>query len=182
MRQDTSKYQYKQLEIYKELLELKHLKTKTLLVNIINVIFAVILVVILMRLELPTREIMSVTFLFVMLIIINILLTAYPTDLYNNLKIAMYLNVIGEYVIAVTLILMFKTPSIFTSLFLAYAITSIYQDYKAMIASNTALFLSGFLLTVGFVEIFSIPGVTAVQNTFVLLFLVIFVISFKSIS
>jgi hypothetical protein len=175
MRQNTSKYQYKQLETYKELLELKHLKSKTLLVNMINVVFAIALVIILVRLQLPSREILGVSFLFIVLFIMNILLTAYPNDLYNNLKIAMYINTIWEYVIAVTLILMFKTPSIFTSLFLAYAITSIYQDYKAMLMSNGALFITGFLLTVGFVEIFSIPNITAIQNTLVVLFLVIFV-------
>lgn len=176
MRQDTSKYQYKQLEIYKEMLELKHIKTKTLIVNIINAIFATVIVYFLFQLQLGVKEILSITFMFVILIGINILLYAYSEDLYNNLKFAMYINTIGEYVIALTLILMFKTPSIFTALFLAYAITAIYQDYKVMLLSNWALFISGFLLVIGYSEIFAIPGITTIQNVFIVIFLFIFVL------
>ena len=176
MRQDTSKYQYKQLEIYKELLELKHVKTKTLLVNIINVVFAAIIIYFLFELQLGVKEILGITFMFVVLVGINVLLYAYNDDLYNNLKLAMYINTIGEYVIAITLILMFKTPSIFTALFLAYAITAIYQDYKVMLVSNWALFISGFLLVVGYSEIFAIPGISTIQNVFIVVFLFIFVV------
>lgn len=176
MRQDTSKYQYRQLEIYKELLELKHIKTKTLLVNIINVVFAGIIVYFLYSLNLDVTKIFSVSFMFVVLISINVLLYSYSDDLYNNLKFAMYINTIAEYVIAITLILMFKTPSIFTALFLAYAITAIYQDYKVMLVSNWALFISGFLLVIGYSEIFAIPGITSMQNVFIVVFLFIFVL------
>ena len=176
MRQNTSKYQYNQLETYKELLELKHIKTKTLIVNIINVIFGGIVVYFLYELNLETTKIMSVMFMFLLLIGVNILLYAFDNDLYNNLKFAMYLNTLGEYIIAVTLILMFQTPSIFTSLFLAYAITAIYQDYKVMVISNSMLFITGFLLTVGYLDIFAIPGITVTQNVFIVVFLFIFVL------
>jgi hypothetical protein len=176
MRQDTSKYQYKQLEIYKELLELKHIKTKTLLVNIINVVFAVVIFYFLYELQLGAKQILAVMFMFVILIGSNIMMYAFSDDLYNSLKFAMYINTIGEYVIAITLILMFKTPSIFTALFLAYAITALYQDYKVMLVSNWALFITGFLLVVGFSEIFAIPGITSIQNIFIVIFLSIFVV------
>ncbi len=176
MRQDTSKYQYSQLETYKELLELKHIKTKTLIVNVLNIVFGLLVILFLYRLNIDTNRIMSVLFMFLLLIGINILLYAFDNDLYNNLKFAMYINTIGEYTIAVTLILMFRTPSIFTSLFLAYAITAVYQDYKVMITSNSALFISGFLLAIGSVDIFAIPGITDAQNVFIVVFLFIFML------
>lgn len=176
MRQNTSKYQYSQVETYKELLELKHIKTKTLIVNILNMLFGVVVFFFLYRLNIETMKIMSILFMFMVLIGINILLYAFDKDLYNNLKFAMYINTIGEYAIAVTLILMFRTPSIFTSLFLAYAITAIYQDYKVMITSNSALFISGFLLAIGPYNIFAIPGITVVQNVFIVVFLFIFML------
>ena len=176
MRQDTSKYQYKQLEIYKELIELRHIKIKTLIVNIINAVFAGIVAYFLFRLQMDLRQTYSILFMFVMLIGVNILLYSYSNDLYNNLKFSMYINTIGEYVIAITLILIFKTPSIFTSLFLAYAVTAIYQDNKVMITSNSILFLSGFLLTVGYSSIFAIPNSEAIENVFIVVFLLIFVL------
>lgn len=176
MRQDTSKFQYNQLETYKELLELKHIKTKTLIVNILNIVFCAIVMYFLYRLDIETNRIMSVLFMFLLLVGINILLYAFDNDLYNNLKFAMYINTIGEYAIAITLILMFRTPSIFTALFLAYAITAIYQDYKVMITSNSALFVSGFLLAIGSTDIFAIPGISVAQNVFIIVFLFIFML------
>lgn len=175
MRQNTSKYRYKQLEIYKEILELRHIKIKTLVVNIVNMVFAVFVGYYLYRLQTDPMLIWGIEFLFVMLLLVNIILYAQDNDLYNNLKMAMYVNTIGVFVIAVSLILIFQTPSIFTSLFLAYAVTSIYQEYKVMLISNGALFISGFLLAFQFNTIFSVPGNSAIQDTYIVIFLFLFV-------
>lgn len=176
MRQNTQKYSYEQVETFKEILELKHIKTKTLAVNVLNIVFAFIVSLFLYRLSMPLNSILLIAFMFGFLLLINIFLYSLDHDLYNNLKLAMYINTIGEYVIATTLILMFETPSIFTSLFLAYAITAIYQDYKVMLISNGALFIVGFLLTFNFTNIFDIPGITAFQTTFIVIFLFLFVL------
>ncbi len=175
MRQINEQYKYKQLEIYKESLELRHIKTKTLVVNVLNVVFAVVVAFFLFRLDVESRTIFGVSFMFLMLLLINVGLYALADDLYNNLKLAMYVTTIGEYIIATTLIILFQTPSIFTSLFLAYAITSIYQENKVMLISNFSLFISGFLLALSFDQIFSIPGNTAIQNMFIIIFLLLFV-------
>lgn len=176
MRQDTMKYTYKQVATYKEILELKHIKTKTLIVNIIHLVFAFVVAYFLYRLNIPTTRILLVEFLFVLLLFGNVFLYSLDHDLYNNLKLAMYINTLGSYVIATVLILMFETPSIFTSLFLAYAITAIYQDYKVMLISNSSLFVIGFLLTLNFDNIFAVPNNTTIQNTYIIIFLVLFVL------
>jgi len=88
----------------------------------------------------------------------------------------MYINTLGEFVIAITLIIVFQTPSIFTAIFLAYAIASIYQDSKVMLISNFALFISGFILAFSFDNVFSIPGNSATQNVFIVIFLFLFVL------
>ncbi len=176
MRVDTSKFQYKQLETYKEILELHHIKIKTLIVNIINLVFAFVVGYFLVVMKVERIMFVGIIFMFVVLFIVNIALYSYNNDLYNNLKFSMYINTIGEYIIAITLIIIFQTPSMFTLLFLAYAITAIYQDYKAMITSNLALFVSGVLLVVGFDSIFSIPGSTSTQNNFIIVFLILFVL------
>lgn len=175
MVQDTSKYQYEQLETFKELLELKHLKIKTLLVNILIVIFGVIVGVVLYLLEYDQRTFLGIMFMFVLLLSVNFAFSAYIDDPYNNYKLSMYFNVIGVYSISIALIVLFKTPSIFTSLFLVYAIMAIYQDYRAMLLSNGSLFVSGFLLSVYFPEVFDIPGIQNIHNFFIIIFLIIFV-------
>ncbi len=176
MRQDTNKYQYGQLETYKESLELKHIKTKTLIINLVLFVFAFVVGYFLIKLEIKTTHMAGILTLFGVLFVANLSLYSYSHDLFNNLKLAMYFNSILVFVIAVSLILIFQTPSIFTILFLAYAVTAIYQDYKVMILSNFTLFLTGSLLVVRFTDIFSIPGSTASQNVLILIFLIVFVL------
>lgn len=174
MRQNTDKYQYKQLETYKEILELRHIKVKTLIVNIINIILAVIVWVFFYRLGVDSTRTATIIFLFVLQLLVNISFYAYENDMYSNLKIAMYFNTIFEYVIAVSLIVMFRTPSIFTALFLAYAITAVYQDYKVMITSNVLLFTTGFFLIMNFPNLFTIASQTGINMVPIILFLALF--------
>ena len=176
MKQNTNKYQYSQLEKYKESLELAHLKNKTLIVNAVVFILAGIILYFLIELNAGTTIILSTMTMFVVLFIINLAFYSYTEDHYNNLKIAMYINTLGVYSIAVTLILRFQTPSIFTALFLVYALTSIYQDFKTMMLSNFALFLTGSLLIIRFPEIFQLVSNADSETFFVLVFLIVFVL------
>jgi hypothetical protein len=176
MTQFTKKYQYSQLEKYKEHLELQHLKLKTIIVNIMVFLISFVVLYFLVRLEVPQSDLIPIMLLFVTLIIINITFYSYDSDQYNNLRIAMYINTMGVYIATIVLILQFQTPSIFTSLFIAYAITAIYQDYKAMLLSSALLFFSGLILLSGYPDIFTLAGNTSPQEGFIIAFLVIFVL------
>ena len=176
MKQNTNKYQYVQLEKYKESLELAHLKTKTLIVNAVVFIFAGVILYFLIKLDIGTSIILSTMTMFIILFVINLAFYSYDDDHYNNLKIAMYINTLGVYTIIITLILRFQTPSIFTALFLVYALTAIYQDFKAMLLSNFALFISGSLLIVRYPQIFQLVGNNDSQTFFILVFLIVFVL------
>ncbi len=176
MKQEIDKYQFPQLEIYKESLELAHLKRKTLIFNSFVFILAGIVLYFLLQLGVGTDIVVSTMLMFGVLLLINLAFYSYDQDHYNNLKILMYVSTLGVYIIAVSLILRFQTPSMFTSLFLAYAITSIYQDYKSMILSNSALFVSGTFLILRFSSIFEIVGNADSQTFFILVFLIVFVI------
>lgn len=176
MRQDVDKYQFPQLEIYKESLELAHLKRKTIIFNLLVFILAGLVLYFLLQMNVGSEIIISIMIMFIVLMIINIAFYSYDSDHYNNLKIVMYISTMGLYVIAASLILRFQTPSMFTILFLTYAITSIYQDYKAMILSNSALFISGTLLILRFPDIFEIVGSSESQTFFILVFLIVFVV------
>ncbi len=176
MKQDINKYQFPQLEIYKESLELAHLKRKTIIFNLLVFVLAGIVLYFLLQLNMPSETIISTMLMFVVLFLINIAFYSYDNDHYNNLKILMYLSTLGLYIIIISLILRFQTPSIFTALFVTYAITSIYQDYKAMILSNSALFVAGTLLILRFPSIFAIVDSEGSQTFFILVFLIVFVI------
>ncbi len=176
MRQDIDKYQFPQLEIYKESLELTHLKRKTIIFNLLVFILAGLVLYFLLQMHIETNTVISTMLMFIVLISINIAFYSYDNDHYHNLKIAMYISTMGLYVITTSLILRFHTPSIFTMLFLTYAITSIYQDYKAMILSNFSLFILGILLILRFPTIFEIIGNNEPQTFFILVFLIVFVV------
>jgi hypothetical protein len=176
MKQNTNKYQYAQLERYKESLELAHLKTKTLIVNALVFAFAIVVLYFLIETNVGTTMILSTMTMFLVLFIINFAYYSYDDDHYNNLKIAMYINTLGVYVITIALILRFQTPSIFTSLFIAYALSAIYQDFKAMMLSNFSLFISGSLLILGYPDIFKLSGNSDSQTFYILVFLIVFVL------
>ena len=176
MRQDVDKYQFPQLEIYKESLELAHLKRKTIIFNLLVFVLAALVLYFLLQMNVESEIVVSIMIMFIVLMVINVAFYSYDSDHYNNLKIAMYISTMGLYIIAASLILRFQTPSMFTVLFLTYAITSIYQDYKAMILSNSALFISGTLLILRFPDIFEIVGSNESQTFFILVFLIVFVI------
>ena len=87
MRQNTNKYTYKQLETYKEILELHHIKIKTLIVNIINIVFAFVVAYFLYMLQVEFVLIAGISFMFLVILLINVLLYSLQDDLYNNLII-----------------------------------------------------------------------------------------------
>ncbi len=175
MTRQTDKYQYAQVDTYKESLELKHLKRKTFIVNTIIFLCAMAVLYFLLLINSDVNTILTIMVLFGSLLMMNFAFYAYDDDHYNSLKIAMYVNTIGVYAIAIALIFKFQTPSVFTSLFLAYAISSIYQDYKAMLLSNLALFVSGTSMIFSYEEVFEIAGNQNPQRLSVFIFLTVFV-------
>lgn len=176
MIRQPGKYKYPQLEIYKESLELKHLKRKTMIVNTIIFLSAILVSIFLYNIKAPQNTGISIILMFVVLLVINLAFYSYDDDHYNSLKISMYITTLGIYCISIVLIFMYPTPSVFTSLFLAYAITSIYQDYKSMLISNFALFISGTAFVLQFDEVFQTKGLLDPQQLIVLLFLTVFVL------
>lgn len=172
--QDNQKYEYEQLEKYKEILELKHIRSRTFLVNGITLILAVILSFLNFRLHTVNNLPYVYIAAFLVFFAVNIMLYSFQNDLYNNLKLAMYFNTIALFSISISLIVVFETPSIYTSLFLAYAVIFIYQDYKVMILSNFLLFISGFLLVLNY-KVLDIPNTTTPQILLIIVFLFLFV-------
>ena len=176
MIRQPGKYKYAQLEIYKEDLELKHLKRKTIIVNTIILLSALLVLFFLIEINYSLMKILPIMFMFFMLLLLNLAYYSYDHDHYNSLKIAMYITTLGVYCISIVLIFMFPTPSVFTSIFLAYAIASIYQDYKSMLISNFALFISGSAFVLSFPDTFDIVGIQNPQQPVVLIFLIVFVL------
>ena len=170
------RYQYQQLNTYKEQLELQHLRVKTIIVNVINILFALLVFYFFTVLKITTNKLVIVELLFGIQLLINLYLYAQSEDQYNNLKLSLYVNTLFEYVIAVTLIFIFQTPSVFTLLFLAYATTAIYQDSKVTLLSNISIFFAGLLLTINYPLVFKTTGTTTYQEMLIVIYLFLYII------
>lgn len=176
MERQENKYKYGQLEQYKEYLELGHIKRKMVIVNIILVFVVGALLFFGLSKTVDGSFVYPIALLVGVVILLNLGFYNIESDLYNNLKLAMFTTIIGLYVGANVLIFNFRTPSVFTSLFFVYAVASIYQDLKGMILSSTFLFLSGFLIVFQYPNIFSTGLTDNPQLIYVQLFLLIFVL------
>ncbi len=170
------RYQYEQLNTYKEQLELQHLRVKTIIVNIVNIIFALLVLYFFTVLNVTIEKLVIVELLFGIQLLINLYLYAQSEDQYDNLKLSLYVNTLFEYVIVITLIFIFQTPSVFTLLFLAYATTAIYQDSKVTLLSNISIFLAGLLLTINYPLVFKTTGTTTYQEMLIVIYLFLYII------
>lgn len=174
MERQEIKHKYEQVEQYKEQLELNHIKRKALIVNVLVVILIGILLYFPISKLMDFNQIYASLFFLSLILIINLGYYHIENDVYNNYKLSMFMTIIGLYVTANTLIFQFKTPSIFTVLFLTYAITSIYQDRKAMVLSSALLFFSGYLMVLRYPKIFATKLDENPQILYVQIFLIIF--------
>jgi len=175
MERQDNKYKYSQLEVYKESLESIHIKTKTIIVNVLLFLFALLLIFFLTRDSIDPSDLWPSLFMIFVIIVVNLLFMSITDDAYNSLHVAMYVTIIGIHVITISLVFAFQTPSIFTSLFLGYAITSIYQDQKGMILSSVMLFFAGTTIVVLHPEFLALYQSSNTENLYIYVFLMVFV-------
>ena len=175
MERQDNKYKYSQLEIYKETLESIHIRTKTIIVNVLLFLFGLLLVFFLTRDSIDNSDIWPSLFMIAVIIMVNILFMSITDDAYNSLHVGMYTTIIGIHIVTISLVFSFQTPSIFTALFLGYAITSIYQDQKGMILSSAILFFAGSSIVVLHPEFLALHGPANTENLYIYVFLIVFI-------
>ena len=175
MERQNHKYRYSQLETYKETLESTHIRTKTIIINILLFLFSLLLVYFLFQESIDNSDIYPSLFLMGIIIAVNMLFMSITDDAYNSLHVAMYVTIIGIHMVTITLVFAFQTPSIFTSLFLGYAITSIYQDQKGMILSSGILFFAGTSIVVLHPEFLDLHNSVNTENLYIYVFLMVFI-------
>lgn len=161
------------IESHKEELEIKYLKRKTLFVNIILILLVapIMLTLYYSNIELTTMLIYGL--FFVVLFGVNFAFYAYE-DYFNSLKLSMYITTLAVYMIAITLIVEIQSPSVFTFLFLAYAVVSVYQDKKAALINNILLFFLGIIVVWRYPNIFKTDQ-SNIQIIYIYIFLAVFV-------
>lgn len=175
MEQQDNKYKYSQLETYKETIESVHLRSKTIIVNVLLFVFSLLLIFFITQPGINASDIWPSLFILGIIIMINILFVSINEDAYNSLHVGMYATIIGIHIVTISLVFSFQTPSIFTALFLGYAITSVYQDQKGMILSSVLLFFSGSTIVVLHPEFLELYDASNTESLYIYVFLIVFI-------
>jgi len=175
MEQYDKMYSKKRIEKHRELTELKFLKKKSLFANITGLIFMISVLTGLYYLESTQLMLLIYGLVFLMLVVVNTAFYAYG-DHYNNLKISMYFTILGLYSVVTSLIIVYSNPSVFTLLFLVYAIAYLYQDPKATFLNNMLLFSIGTLIIFFIPESFAMVGAPTPTTLYLFVFLFIFIL------
>jgi hypothetical protein len=176
MANKEQKHQFYQLDIFKQELEKVHLRRKTLIVNITLFVLIAFVVSFVLIEGIPFSKIAVTLLIYGFLLFFTLLFTSIKSDEHTNLYILMYSTIISIYGIAITMILEFETPSVFTILFLAYALTTIYQDVKAMLLSSTLMFLIGGMIIIQNPDVLIMAASGDPQIFYVLTFLIVFIL------
>lgn len=157
-----------------EAIELDYLKKKLYVVNGIMLLMVGPLVWLLYHLQVPTQTAWIFGLIYSLYFVINLAFFAYE-DYFNSLKLSIYTSALTIYALAIALILEIQTPSMFTILFLAYAIVSIYQDRKVALINSLLLLAIGSLFISFYPETFRGSGDYVAQQVYLYAFLIIFV-------
>jgi len=159
-----------------ERLEQKYLRTKTLFVSAILFIIMIPILTVLWLYDIMWIDILVYFLSFLLIISINLIFFFYKHQ-FNNMQLSMYITAVGLYIIMFSVILDIYTASIFTILFLAYAIIALYQDLKLSIFNSFLIFLSGISLVLFYPDIFDSTQTQAITpNTiYIMVFFIIFI-------
>ncbi len=159
---------------YANILEMKYLRKKSLYVSIVLLMLMLPITLALYNYGFSWTHTSVYAFVVLMMISTNILFLKYPS-IFKNIKLAMVITTMGIYLISLSLIIDIQSPSVFTMLFVAYALVSIYQDRATTFLNNISLFLVGNIIIIFYSHILQTIDVLATQIVYVYLFLIIFV-------
>lgn len=174
------KQQTKELENQIYRLELKHLRKKTIFVSVILFVLIFPTVLILFLFDIPLLDIFVYFLVFTLIITINSIFYFYR-NLLPNIYLSMYITTFGLYVISFALILDIQSASIFTVLFLSYAIISLYQEVRVAILNNIILLISGIVFILLFPILFE-PVDTLTPSSFFMVFILVIFVALLSIT
>ena len=136
MLQRKKTYAFQEIEQYHEYLEIKHLRSKNLIVSGVFLAMFILTISYMFITKYPLPRIISLSIGMIGLLIINFVLTAYGDESNSYLRINKYISTLGMFTMVSAMIIIFRSPSLIPLLFVAYCVCAIYQDVKVIIISN----------------------------------------------
>jgi len=174
-------YVFSEIEDYRELLEIKHLRTKNNFVLSIISLMMVISVLYMFLAEFPLKQTITILVGFLLVISSNIVELAYGREDSHFYKLNIYITTLGIFSLTIGMIFLFQSPSTITALFIAYAISAFYQDLKVLILSNLLLLFTVIMIMLHFPEFLDFQNAT-LENQFGVAFFFLSFITILTIS
>jgi len=112
--------------------------------------------------------------LMLLMIGVNVLFYLFP-QLFEDIRLAVYVTIVGMYLLSIGLIVELQDPSVFTMLFLSFAIISIYQELRTNIVNSAFLFVIGSGVLFLFPEVFNVEEGITLNTFYLFVFLLLFV-------
>jgi len=172
---------FKEIEDYREDLEIKHLRTKNHFVLGLLLGMMIITITYMFVTAFDLEDTITLMIGFLLVILLNIAQLAYGKENYKFLQLNKYITTIYVYVLAIVIIFLFESPVTITVLFLAYAISAFYQDIKVMTISNVLLLFSALMILINFPEFLAFPS-GSTESSFGIVFFFIFFIAILTVS
>ncbi len=172
--QKKKTYAFQEIEQYREYLETKHLRSKNLIVSGVFFIMFLLTMTYMIVTGYEARIIIPIGLAFVLLLIINFVMSSYGTEDSSYLKINKYISTLGMFTLATAMIVYFQSPSFIPLLFVAYAVCAIYQDIKVMIISDIYFSVSIILTIISFPELLEAQNSSDGTNFSIAFFSILF--------
>ncbi len=154
--------------------EIFYMRRKAFFVSIVLAVVLVLAVIALYIAEASIVSLIIYSLLVMAVISLNLLFFRFPR-FFPDIKLAASLTVLGLYLLSLGLILEMRVPSIFTILFLSYAISAIYQEVRSSVLNNLALFFVGVIIIFRFPEFFHTEEGITPDTAYLFVFLLVFV-------
>ena len=172
---------FPEIEEYREMLEIKHLRAKNHFVILLLAVGATLTILYMALTDYAVAYIVSLLIAFLALILLNLTCLAYGRENIRFNQLNKYVTTFGVFAVAVAMLFIFQSPSMLSLLFIAYALAAFYQDRKVMLISNVSLLFTFLALMTNFRAFFTVENASA-ENDFGLYFFVIIFISLLTIS
>ncbi len=169
-------YPFTEIEQYHEYLEIKHLRSKNLIVSGVFLVMFILTVTYMIIAKYPITRILPLSFGFVVLLIMNFVLSSYGEFSNSYLRFNKYISTLGMFTMATAMIIVFRSPSLITLLFVAYCVCAIYQDIKVMIISDIYFLVAIVLTAISFPELLVTLNSSSGSSFSIIFFSILFLI------
>ncbi len=165
---------FSEIEQYREYLEIKNLRGKNSIVSSVFFVMLILTVTYMILTKYTFAAIIPVALGYIVLLMINFVLSAYGDSEYSYLKMNKYISTLGMFSIATAMIMFFQSPSFIPLLFVAYCVCAIYQDMKVLIISDIYFIVALILTIVNYPDLLLSQNSTGGSNFSIILFSILF--------